>query len=109
MLEGALAGVELDFEEDDKIANEMLKGYKEEPYVLDLAMKFLIITFCDMFSTISLAVVIKIFSEIPGVGYPGKPEDGNKFVFFSSIDLSCDIIFLLITIVIWKKKGKGGF
>jgi len=82
---------DLDFQLDKQV----------NPLCVDVAMKYLLLTFNDLFSTITMMIIVATFSRVKN-GFLGTVEDANNYVKFSSIDLGCDILFMFVALLVWK-------
>lgn len=66
-------------------------------------MKYILVMFSDIFSTISMVIIIKIFHIIGHESLIISDDTAERFVVGSMIDLGCDMLLVVVTAVVWSK------
>ena len=103
-----LVAFNIDVEHNEKAGFDVGMDLVQEPYVLDLGMKFVLLASSDLFYTVCMMAVISLFSLMDWAGPMLTTEALNRFNSFSAIDFGFDLLFLVVVMLVWRK-AKGSF
>lgn len=91
--------------EGDMDGMDVLEEFKNEPYMVEFAMKYILIMFSDIFSTISLSLIVKMYHDIDNQTFEISDDNAKRFIIGSMVDLSLDVLLVIVTAIVWRRSN----